>query len=197
MNGGMKMKKSLIAKTVALSLAASMALSLVACGSDDSSEKGTKSKDDDTETVSSVSEDEGESSAAEELKGSDQTWGCFTVMVPDGWTFTKGDTFDENDERYCSVKKSDFSYFDLKSETEEIQTKQYEYNKKTYTNGQKDIPATKIGEIEWTGFEYGNDFGGGFELYAKTGDKFLRVSSAGFKFDGPETKAVLGSLKIS
>lgn len=196
--------KKILARTASIMLAASLtAACLASCGSDDSSEKKTGSKAD--SVADSVSEDEESSleevsdegsEKSEDLTGEEQSWGCFTVLVPNGWTFRKGDVFDDNDERYCSVKKSDFSYFDLKNENEETATNHYEYNKKTYTNEQRDIPATKIGDIEWTGFEYGNDFGGGFELYAKVGDKFLRISSAGFKFDGIVTKTVLGSLKI-
>ncbi|NLT10390.1 MAG: hypothetical protein GXY08_12980, partial [Ruminococcus sp.] len=132
-----------------------------------------------------------------DLTGTEQTWGVFTLMVPDGWTLKGGDFLDENDPELCSVKKSDFSYFDIKSEKEDVQQKQYEYNKNTYTNEQKDIPATTLGDIEWNGFQYGNDFGGGFELYGQSNGRFLRVSCAGFSFDSPEAQAILGSLKVS
>ena len=72
----------------------------------------------------------------------------------------------------------------------------YDYNKKTYTQDQKDLPATKVGDIEWNGFEYGGDFNKGFELYATVNGKNIRVSSCGFKFDSPEAKAILGSIKL-
>ncbi|MBQ9894893.1 MAG: hypothetical protein IJM38_05835 [Ruminococcus sp.] len=199
------MKNSLIVKTAVTLMTASMALALVSCGDSDSSSKSSSSKtssvssetdiDAATDEIEEYTEAETENNA--EITGSEQTWGVFTVMVPDGWTLKGGDVFDENDPNYCSVKKSDFSYFDIKSEKEEVQKQKYEYNKNTYTNEQKDLPATTLGNIEWNGFQYGNDFGGGFELYGQSNGKFLRVSCAGFSFDSPETKAILGSLKVS
>ena len=126
----------------------------------------------------------------------EETWGALTVSVPNGWEFRKGDTFDEKDERYCSVKKSDFVYFDFKMEDEETIKQNYDYNKKTYTNEQTDVGG-KIGDIEWEGFQYGDGFGGyGVEIFAKSSKKPIRLSIAGFAFDSPETKAILESLKI-
>lgn len=125
-----------------------------------------------------------------------ETWGDLTVGVPEGWTFRKGDAFDDTDTRFCSVKKSDFKYFDLKMENESTATQKYEYNKNTYTSEQKDITVT-YGDIAWTGFQYSDGWGGyGFELIATVGDKPVRVSSCGFQFDSEEAKAVLGSLVI-
>ncbi|HRR75552.1 MAG: hypothetical protein IJK31_08135 [Ruminococcus sp.] len=193
------MKNPIIAKSAAILIAASMSLALASCGDSDSSSKSEK------KGSSAVIETEAPTEAEElietetvaELTGTDQTWGIFSVMVPDGWTLKGGDFFDENDPEMCSVKKSDFSYFDIKSEKENVQMQKYENNKNTYTNEQKDIPATTLGDIEWNGFQYGNDFGGGFELYGQSGGRFLRVSCAGFSFDSPEAQAILGSLKVS
>lgn len=183
--------KNMIVKTAAVLMTANMAFALTGCGSSSSSKADTSP----AEVSDPVSEAPTENAA--EITGAEQTWGIYTVMVPDGWKLRKGDVLDENAPEFCSVKKSDFKYFDFMCEEENVQKQHYEYNKKTYTNEQKDIPATTIGSIEWTGFQYGNDFGGGFELYGKSGGKFLRVSCAGFSFDSPETQAVLGSLKIS
>ena len=182
------MKKSIMAKAASIILASSLMLGMTACG--DSS-----SKSEDTGTASSAAA----SSASEdkEITGKTETWGVFTVLVPDGWTLRKGDALDENDQTVCSVKKSDFSYFDLKSEKDDVMKQKYDYNKKTYTQDQKDLPATKVGDIEWNGFEYGGDFNKGFELYATVNGKNIRVSSCGFKFDSPEAKAVLASIKLS
>ncbi len=189
------MKNSMTIKAAALILAASMTLALASCGDNESSSKEEKAATT-TAAADIVTEESSEAQPAE-ITGETKTWGVFTVLVPNGWTLKGGDFLDENDPDVVSVKESDFKYFDIKSETEEVQKKQYEYNKNTYTNEQQDLPATTFGGIEWNGFSYGNDFGGGFELYAKSGDKYLRVSSAGFAFDGPETKAVLDSLLVS
>ena len=182
------MKKSIMAKAASIILASSLMLGMTACG--DSSSKSEDNGTASSAAASSASEDK-------EITGKTETWGVFTVLVPDGWTLRKGDALDENDPNYCSVKKSDFSYFDLKSEKDDVMKQQYDYNKKTYTQDQKDLPATKVGDIEWNGFEYGGDFNKGFELYATVNGKNIRVSSCGFKFDSPEAKAVLASIKLS
>lgn len=199
------MKNPIISKTAAILMTASMTLSLASCGDSDSSSKSKSSTsssvstENDIETTPEETEEytEEETDSNKEITGSEQTWGVFTVMVPDGWTLKGGDFLDENEPNKCSVRKTDFNFFDIKNEKEEVQKQQYEYNKKTYTNEQKDLPATTLGGIEWNGFQYGNDFGGGFELYGQSNGKFLRVSCAGFSFDSPETKAILGSLKVS
>ena len=189
--GSVIMKISIIAKTAAMLVAAAMTLSFSSCGSSSSSKK------DDSENGTAANDNVNENTTQpDEITGTEQTWGVFTVMVPEGWELRHGDALDENDPNVCSVKKSSFKYFDLKSEKENVQKQQYEYNKNTYTNGQTDIPPTTIGSIEWTGFQYTNDFGGGFELYAQSNGKYIRVSCAGFSFDSIETSAVLGSLKV-
>ena len=182
------MKKSVLAKAASIILASSLMLGMTACG-----DSSSKSEDNSTASSAAVSSSETEN---KEITGKTETWGVFTVLVPDGWTLRKGDALDENDQSVCSVKKSDFSYFDLKSEKDDVMKQKYDYNKKTYTDQQKDLPATKVGDIEWNGFEYGGDFNKGFELYATVNCKNIRVSSCGFKFDSPEAKAVLGSIKL-
>ncbi|MBR0146658.1 MAG: hypothetical protein IJM25_08375 [Eubacterium sp.] len=182
-------------KKITLVLAAvCVCASLTACGgsSDSTSAPGTEAAPA-TETVTEAATS---APASGITIASTETWGDITVGIPDGWKFRKGDAFDENDTRYCSVKKSDFSYFDIKMETEDVMKKQYEYNKNTYTNEQIDVSG-KVGEIDWTGFQYSDGWGGyGFELYATASGKPVRVSGCGFKFDSPEAKAVLESLKI-
>ena len=123
-------------------------------------------------------------------------WGDYTVSVPNGWTFREGDAFDETDKRYCSVKKSELSYIDfIMDESEDTIMNSYNYNKNTYTNEQTDVSGT-YGDISWTGFQYGDGFGGhGCELYASVGKKFVRIAAT-FGFDSPELKGVLESLKI-
>ena len=121
--------------------------------------------------------------------------GEFSVEVPAGWEFEQGDFFDENDTRYFSVKKSMFSYFDFSADGEENIKQQYDYNKNTYTNEQEGKKGT-FGDVEWVGFQYSDGYGGyGIEAYATIDGVMIRVSSAGFKFDAAETKAVLSSVK--
>ncbi len=194
------MKKNLIAKTAALLLAASLTFALASCGSSDSSSSGKSEDNSPSASGSPASADSpAETSSPEnaDIKGETKTWGIYTVLVPEGWTLRTGDVFDDNDESVCSVKKSDFSYFELKCETEDTQKKKYEYNKKTYTLEQKDLPASTIAGIEWNGFEYGNELSKGFELYGTSNGRFLRISSVGFSFDSAEAKAILESFKVT
>ena len=178
-------------RVLACSCALALCVSLVACGKKDSSEKKEETTTT-TEATEELTEEVTEASGEAETK----TWGDFTITVPAGFEFKGGDVFDENDTNYFSVKKGSFSYFDFKNESEETMNKQYNYNKNTYTNEQTDVKGT-FGGIDWTGFQYSDGFGGyGFELYATSKGKFLRVSSAGFKFDDPIVKEVLDSLVI-
>ena len=186
------MKMSVIAKTAALMIAASMTLGLAACGGSDSSSKSTAGSEAESQAEAPAETE----SKAEELKGAEQSWGNFTVNVPDGWKLKGGDVLDESNPDKVSVMKSDFSYIEIKIEKEDVQKQQYEYNKKTYTMNQKDLPATTVAGIEWNGFEYGNEFNPGYELYGSSNGKFLRVSGVGFTFDSAQTKFVLESLKL-
>ncbi len=177
-----KMKK---ATAVILCLTV-MAVSLVACG--DSKDNSTSAPDAPAATEAAPVTTEASASVT---IASTETWGDYTVGIPEGWTFRKGYALNEDDTTCCSVKKSDFSKFDFNMESEDMYMKKYDQNKATYTQDQKDVSG-KYGDIDWTGFEYSN----GFELYGKANGKPVRVSCSGFKFDSPETKAVLESLKI-
>ena len=161
------------------------ATALTSCGAGSEAEGSSDTQD--------TKDPETESPAEE---GKTETWGKFEVFVPAGMEFKGGDVFDPDDTRYFSVKRSDFAYFDFNGEDSETGMNKYNYNKSTYTNGQADVTLT-IGGVEWTGFTY-DAFGiPAFELYGTVNDTFVRVSSAGFKTDSAEAKAVIGSLKIN
>lgn len=199
------MKSRIITKTSAVLMAVSIALTFSACGNSSSGSKKSSSQASSSEkkkpqtTTAIVTEEptEAETEAPKEITGTQQTWGIFTVLVPDDWTLRGGNFIDEEDPDICKVMESDFYYFEFKNEKEDTQKSQYEYNKKTYTNEQFDLPSTVLNGIEWNGFQYGNDFGGGFELYGQSGGRFLRVSCAGFSFDSQEAQKILSSLTVS
>ncbi len=195
------MKKRFAAVVLALSMCACLA----ACG-DKKDEKGSGNTsaalEDGTEknTEGSEADPEKETEAPTESAGltigSTETWGDYTVGIPEGWEFRKGDAFDENDTRYCQVKKDSFTFFDFKMESEETCKSKYEYNKNTYTNEQVDVSGT-YGSIDWTGFQYSDGYGGyGVELYSTVNGKPVRVSISGYAFDSQEVKAVLETLVI-
>ena len=184
------MKK--LKKIAIYSCAFALGLSMTACGKKESDKKDT--------TEITETEEETEDVTEEEVSGKEETvtWGFYTITVPAGCTFEGGGFMDENDTRYFKIKKSDFTYFDFKAEdSEDNMMGAYNYNKDTYTNEQKDVSGT-FGDIKWTGFQYGDGFGGnGFELYATINGKYIRISSAGYAFDDPMVEKVLGSLIIS
>ncbi|MBO4697177.1 MAG: hypothetical protein J5643_07870 [Lachnospiraceae bacterium] len=178
-------------------------LSFSACGEDDDDDRSSKKSSKKTESTKDKDEDDDDDDEDDPTPtpegvtiASTETWGDLTVGVPEGWTFRKGDALDDDDTRYCSVKKSDFSFFDFKMESEELAKQHYEYNKNTYTNEQTDVSGT-YGSIAWAGFQYSDGWGGyGFELYAVVNEKPVRVSCCGFKFDSEEAKTILGSMII-
>ncbi|MBR5712898.1 MAG: hypothetical protein IKX54_04810 [Lachnospiraceae bacterium] len=187
-------------KKLMLLLALVLCVCLAACGDDDDDNRKKKKKADTENEDVTPTPDEDEvtpTPAEEQLEiSATETWGDYTVGIPTGWTFRKGDALDEDDTRYCSVKKSDFKFFDFKMEDESLATQHYNYNKETYTNEQENITGTYAG-IVWTGFQYSDGWGGyGFELISIVNGKYVRVSSCGFKFDSAESKLVLGSLVI-
>ena len=186
-------------KLLMLVLVLCLCVCLAACGDDDDDDDNDRRKKNDKKTEADTptpEEDPTPTEAAGLTIASTEEWGDFTVGIPAEWTFRKGDVFDENDTRYCSVKKSDFKYFDFKREDESLAKQHYDYNKNTYTNEQVDVSGS-YGDIAWTGFQYSDGFGGyGFELIATVNDKPVRVSSAGFKFDSEEAKTILGSLIV-
>ncbi len=126
-----------------------------------------------------------------------KTAGSWSVDVPDGFEFAIGDVFDENDDRYFSVKRTFLSYLDFSADGEELIKLHYNDNKNTYTNEQTDVSAT-YGANEWTGFQYSDGFGGfGFEAYTVISGQYIRVSSAGFRFDDAAVQQILASVQYT
>lgn len=179
-------------KLICILLALCMLAALSACGGDAQNQPAAPTATSEPAPAATEAPAEAPAGPAETL-----TWGDWSFAVPDGFELKGGDLWDENDPRYFSLKKSDFSYFDFKADDENTIMNSYNYNKQTYTNEQKDVQA-RLGDIEWVGFQYGDGFGGqGFEAYATVDGTPIRVSSAGFPFDSDTAKEILGSLKHS
>ena len=190
---------------VAICITAAIGLSITGCGSSSTSTTGSTTNISDTSISTEITTTDNTTSGTTEesnidslpVKGATTKWGQFTFSVPASVTFKGGDVFDENDTRICSLKVSDFKYFEFKTESEDIMKQKYEYNKSTYTNEQSNISET-INGINWTGFQYSDGWGGyGFELYTTVNNTCVRVSSAGYKFDDPLTKSILENFSVS
>lgn len=174
---------------IALALAGSLCLGLCACGdSEHPTDKPAATKT--TQNTTQTTEDTQPVGEAET-----KTWGDWTVDVPAGFELVGKGFVDENDPRYFGVEKSIFYYFDFSADGEAEIMRNYEYNKKTYTNEQEDMSGS-FGGNEWTGFQYSDGFGGyGFEAYTTIDGEMIRVASVGFRFDSEMAEAVLSSLK--
>lgn len=174
-----------------------LTLGAAACGDSDSSSKADSKAKKESVSVSQAETEENTESKADVDSGTTETWGVFSVFVPEGFTLKGGDVFDETDTRYFSVKKGDFYYFDFyTSDTEDDVMSRYNYNKDTYTNEQKDVSGT-YGGIDWTGFQYSDGFGGyGFEAYTSIDGQYIKVAGVGYEFESPEAEKVLGSLTV-
>ena len=190
---------------VAICVTAAIGLSITGCGSSSTSTTGSTTNTSDTSISTEITTTDNTTSGTTEepntdslpVKGATTKWGQFTFSVPASVTFKGGDVFDENDTRVCSLKVSDFKYFEFKTESEDIMKQKYEYNKSTYTTEQSDISET-INGINWTGFQYSDGWGGyGFELYTTVNNTCVRVSSAGYKFDDDLTKSILENFSVS
>ena len=182
-------------KTLALFSAVILSLSMTACGEDETSASSTEKSSSVSDTE--ISEYEYSSAEIDASVGQTMTWGNYSFFVPDGMTLKGGDTFDENDPRYFSIQKSSLSTYDFKTEdSEENMMNTYNYNKKTYTNGQFDVEA-EYGGIKWTGFQYDGFGTPGFEAYTTIDGVYLRVSCTFHAFDNDIAKAILGSIKIN
>ncbi len=190
-------------KTVLMiaALTATLCAGLSACGGSPApapapapAAQETSSPEEESAETPALTED-----ATTEASGESRTeeWGKFSVLVPAGFEFSGGDVLDETDTRYFSVKKCFFSSFDFKTEeTDENMTASYNYNKETYTNGQKPETSGTFGSLEWTGFDYDGAGTPCFELYGKIEGINVRVSGIGFTLSDSETKEVLGSLAL-
>ena len=187
---------------VAICVTATIGLFITGCGSSSTS---TTTNSTDTTNTSISTEMTTDTTAAgiteefttQNIPGTNTTWGQFTFVVPAGVAFKGGDVFDENDTRICSLKVSDFKYFEFKTESADVMKQKYDYNKSTYTTEQSDISKI-INGINWTGFQYSDGWGGyGFELYTTVNNTCVRVSSAGYKFDDDLTTSILENFSVA
>lgn len=145
----------------------------------------------DTEDVAGTEADTEAETEAENVTGEVVEFGNYKVLVPAEFELKEPGEFSSYD---FSVRKSDFVCFDFNTESDdELMMQHYNYNKNTYTNEQTDFEKA-YGDNTWTGFQYSDGWGGyGFEAYTTLGEKIVRVSAIGFKYDSATSEAVLSS----
>ena len=183
--------KTMIALLMAVLM---MTVVLTACGDSKKSEAADNAADSAADSTPTQAEEEPTAAEDKEITGTAAEWGSYSVLVPEGFELKEAGEFSSYD---FSVRKSDFSFFDFNTESDDDTMMQhYNYNKNTYINDQKDFEQT-WGAYTWTGFQYSDGIGGyGFEAYTTIGEKIVRISAAGFTYDSAEATAVMSSLTV-
>jgi len=189
--------KNLIAKAASILLAASLAaVCLTSCGDGDSSSaKDSKNKlDQAADFLDSLDGDDDDDSAESEApKFKEESWGVYPrLIVPAGWEFRYGDGGSGRSPNAFALIMSENAKIEFRNETEKTQKDHLEEDKAANTDGQKDIPATKIGDYTWEGFSYN----GGFEVITNNGSKFIRAYAVGLDFNSSEVQDILENLKV-
>lgn len=187
--------KKLIAKAASILLAASLAaVCLTSCGDGDSSAKESKNKlDQAADFLDSLDGDDEDSEESEAPKFKEYNWGVYPkLIIPAGWEFRLGDGGSGRSPNAFALIMSENAKIEFRNETEKTQKNHLEEDKAANTDGQKDIPATKIGDYTWEGFSYN----GGFEVITNNGSKFIRAYAVGLDFNSSEVQDILENLKI-
>ena len=71
-------------------------------------------------------------------------------------------------------------------------TETFEERKSVCTQEQADVSMSMGGRL-WQGFEYTQNGLPALEIYATSGDKYIRISAMGYQFFGTETWLILSA----
>lgn len=146
----------------------------------------------------------GEGTAAEtekaggEAKGETQTWGRYTVLIPDGYVLKGGDVFDEENTKAFNInnKDSSLTYF-MFNTYDEDSCKSSIDTTKDMNEGASDVSVVYNG-VTWTGVAYESIGIACFSMYADFGNgDFVLLSAAGNAYDSDTTSAILSSLVLA
>ena len=138
----------------------------------------------------------GQATAAQ-ISGSTEKAGYYKVLVPDGYSLTKGNILDEDDPETFTLEKDDalltyymFGMYDDRSDARDNVEVTKEVNE-----GAKDVTA-EYGGVTWKGVAY-HSFGYDcFAMYAEFDGRYVVVNAAGNAYDSAVTDAVLSSLRV-
>lgn len=171
------MKKNLMFKALCIALTVIMAAFMfAACGG--SGEGGDNGGD------------------AKEVKGETQTWGRYTILVPEKMELVGGNILDPEDPTIVTVKDSDSSlHYVMCTIYSEESCKNSVEGTKTGNNGE-DV-TMDINGVTWTGVKYTWSGSDGFSMYAQVDGEWVLASGFFHAYDSEITKAILGSIKVS
>ena len=181
-------------KTVSLFLILTLALCvcLTACG-----KKNEGAAD---QTGKEAAADE--KTEAADLAGKTETWGVFSVFVPEGLEFSPGDAADAEDPKACAVKDpaNPLKYCIFCATSKEdakgnIETTR-EMNADDYDV--KDVEPFTTGENTWEGITYSDPDGSWtvYSLVSGEGDNAVYLMMCGFDPADDVTAAVLSSVTL-
>ncbi len=139
--------------------------------------------------------DEGASEAS--AKGETQTWGNITIFVPEGYTLNGGDMFDsENPDKLTLNKEgSSYDYVMISANFTEDNAVSSIDTTKEMNEGSEDVEIT-AGANTWKGVAYNASGVDCISLYAKIGEGYVVLSSAGMSKDDATFKTVLESINV-
>ena len=192
-------------KVLALILALVLAIGvLAACGDKKSDDDKTTSGSKDTKDAEKVdgTKEATDTEPAEtndtEIKGETETWGRYTVFVPEGYALKGGDAFDENNEKSFNLNGDEgfFNYFMFNLYNEDSAKMSVETTKES-NEGAEDVEI-EFGGVKWIGVAYESMDIPCFSMYADFGnDEFVLVSGASNAYDSDLVNAVLSSIVVA
>lgn len=133
----------------------------------------------------------------EAVKGTEETWGNITLLVPDGMVMTGGNIINEDDPDTVNLKKSDdeMTYIIVRIFDEESAKSSIDMTREINDNCE-DLTFEGAGTT-WSGVQY-DSFGYDiFVVYGELGEKGVMITSCGFKSDSDIIKAVVDSIKLA
>lgn len=138
----------------------------------------------------------------EELAGKTETWGVFSVFVPEGLKLTPGDAADSKNTKALSVADPDnaLKYFIFNAVSEEQAKENIETTRAINADSYdvKNVEPFTTGENTWEGISYGAPDGRWtvYVLVTGEGDSSVQLMMCGFDLADDATTAVLSSVKL-
>lgn len=178
-----------ITRGLALVLAAVLMLgTLAACGGNGGTSQAASSE--------AESSQEASSQAAPVVSGEEQTWGNFTLLVPEGMTLKGGSLIDPESEDSLTLTLDENEAHYIMMDVVAAETAEASIDAtKEMNEGSEDV--TLSAGADWKGCAY--KYAGMmdcFQLYAAVGGKTVMVRSAWFAYDDDTVQAVLSSLQV-
>ena len=170
------MKRSIVFKLVCAVLALIMAAGMFAACSGEGNNDG--------------------GSGAKEVKGETQTWGRFTLLLPEGMILKGGNMFDENDPSIVTIKDAENELHYLMFNLYDEDTCKSSLESTKSANGGEDFTMEANG-VTWTGVFYNTFSYEGFQMYGEVDGQYVLVGGYYYGHEHEITKAVVSSLKVA